>query len=317
MSSPSNNPAGPATAAPSTDALSSGTPSCRRAAAPLIALAVATLALVACFALPLYHLMRFAPSSQFYSHLPLIPFISAYFVWIHRHELRWEGQPLRRWAILPLALGCLALAAFGMLSNSGVQLSLPDALSLQISAFLMFVGAAVVFSLPSAFFRPLAFPLGMLLFMIPFPDAVTNALEIFFQHTSAYAAAAMLSISGTDFIRDGLLIRLPGITLEVAPECSGIRSSLVLFITSFIAGKMFLKSNTHRALLAVFVIPLAIIRNGFRIFTIGLLCVHVGPHMIHAPIHHKGGPIFFALSLIPFFVFLWYLRHRERKQARS
>ena len=100
-------------------------------------------------------------------------------------------------------------------------------------------------------------------------------------------------------------------------ECSGIRSSLVLFITSLIAGKMFLKSQTHRALLAAFIIPLAIIRNGFRIFTIGMLCVHIGPEMIHSPIHHKGGPIFFALSLIPFFAFLWYLRRRERNKSEN
>lgn len=280
-------------------------------------LGLLTLVLAACFGKSLYHLIQFAMSSQFYSHLPMVPFISAYFVWINKHEIPAGGSPRRAWAIVPAVIGGLLLAAFWMLSSAHAKLSIADVLALQISSFLMFFAAATVFCLPSSVLRSLLFPLGMLAFMIPFPDVLTNALETFFQHTSAYAAAAMFTLTGTDMILDGLVIKLPGITLQVAPECSGIRSSLVLFITSFIAGKMFLKSTAHRALLSVFVIPLAILRNGFRIFTIGMLCVHVSPDMIHSPIHHKGGPIFFALSLIPFFAVLWYVRRRERSPKRG
>jgi exosortase len=123
----------------------------------------------------------------------------------------------------------------------------------------------------------------------------------------------MLTATFTDFFREGLIIKLPNITLEVAPECSGIRSSMVLFITSLIAGKMFLHSKWHRVWLALFVIPLAVVRNGFRIFTLSILCVYVSPDMINSFVHKKGGPIFFALSLIPFFAFLLWLRRRERR----
>jgi exosortase/archaeosortase family protein len=66
----------------------------------------------------------------------------------------------------------------------------------------------------------------------------------------------------------------------------------------------------------VAVIPLALIRNGFRIFTIGQLCVSVGPHMIDSPIHHRGGPIFFALSLIPFFALTYFLLRTDRSRSR-
>jgi exosortase/archaeosortase family protein len=86
---------------------------------------------------------------------------------------------------------------------------------------------------------------------------------------------------------------------------------MVLLMTSLLAGNMFLKSNGSRLVLALFVVPLAIMRNGFRIFVIGELCVHVGPQMIDSPIHHHGGPIFFALSLVPFFALLLYLRKKE------
>jgi hypothetical protein len=61
------------------------------------------------------------------------------------------------------------------------------------------------------------------------------------------------------------------------------------------------------------VIPLGILRNGFRVFVIGMLCVHVGPHMIEHVIHRRGGPVFFALSLLPLFALLWWLRRWERR----
>jgi exosortase/archaeosortase family protein len=56
---------------------------------------------------------------------------------------------------------------------------------------------------------------------------------------------------------------------------------------------------------------LAILRNGLRIMTIAWLCVHVDPKMINSYIHRQGGPIFFALSLIPFLALLWALRKSE------
>ena len=114
-------------------------------------------------------------------------------------------------------------------------------------------------------------------------------------------------------MRHGTIFELPGIVLQVAQECSGIRSSWVLFITSLLASHLFLESPWRRFVLVAFVIPLGILRNGFRVFVIGMLCVHVGPHMIDSVIHHQGGPLFFALSLVPLFLLLWWLRRGEQR----
>jgi exosortase/archaeosortase family protein len=116
-------------------------------------------------------------------------------------------------------------------------------------------------------------------------------------------------------VRHGTVFELPGIVLRVAQECSGIRSSWVLFISSLIAAKMFLRSPWRRALLVAFVIPLGIVRNGFRIMVIGLLCVNIGPHMVHSDIHRRGGPLFFALSLLPLSLLVWWLRRREQRSG--
>ena len=73
--------------------------------------------------------------------------------------------------------------------------------------------------------------------------------------------------------------------------------------------------DRRRLVLVAFVIPLGLLRNGFRVCVIGLLCVKFGPQMINSPIHHHGGPLFFALSLIPLFLLLWWLRSGERGKA--
>jgi exosortase/archaeosortase family protein len=127
----------------------------------------------------------------------------------------------------------------------------------------------------------------------------------------------MFQLLGTTLWRQDLIFRLPGITLEVAPECSGIHSTLALFITSTIAAYLYLKSPWRRVALVAAVLPLALLRNGFRIVTIGELCVHIGPDMINSYIHRHGGPIFFTLSLVPFAFILVLLKRSERRGSVS
>ncbi|PYL43327.1 MAG: hypothetical protein DMF42_04365, partial [Verrucomicrobia bacterium] len=156
--------------------------------------------------------------------------------------------------------------------------------------------------------RAAAFPLAYLIFIVPMPDAMADALETASKYASAEVANLLFHLSSTPFLRAGLIFQLPNITIEVAQECSGIRSSWVLLMTSILAANLFLKTPWRRLALVAFVIPLAILRNGFRILVIGLLCVNAGPQMIHSLIHRRGGPLFFMLSLIPFFLVLWRLR---------
>jgi exosortase len=156
-----------------------------------------------------------------------------------------------------------------------------------------------------------ALPIGFLLFTVPLPDRVLHFLETASQLASTEAAAIFFAIAQTPMLREGAVFHLPGIAIEVAQECSGIRSTWVLFIITVASSFLFLKSPWRRVFLIAFVIPLAILRNGFRIWVIGFLCVEFGPQMIDSTIHHHGGPLFFALSLIPLFLFLWWLQRGE------
>ena len=163
----------------------------------------------------------------------------------------------------------------------------------------------------------IAFPMGFLIFLTPLPDQAVDWMESGSKLASAEVASWFFVLSGTPAFREGTFFQLPGIVIQVAQECSGIKSSWVLFITSLVAGYLFLTKPWSRALLVGAVIPLGVLRNGFRIMVIGLLCVHVGPDMINSPLHRRGGPIFFVLSLVPLALILWLLRRRENGANRD
>lgn len=269
--------------------------------------AFAALAIALLFAKPLFDLAQFAFNSTLFSHVILIPFIAAYLA-----SLRWkttlaQSTPSLRPAIIPAALGLFLLMASMFAHTSEVRLCFST------TAFVLFIIAAALCFLGWPAVRQLAFPFALLFFMVPLPPLIMDAFEIFFQHASALAAAMMMKISGLPAIRDGLFFFLPGFAIEVAQECSGIRSTLVLFITSLVAGYLLLRRPRDRAILAVAIVPLAILRNGFRIFSLAWLSVEVNPDIIDSALHHRGGPIFFALSLIPLFLLLLLLRKLEKK----
>ena len=211
----------------------------------------------------------------------------------------------------------LVLIAYWLILRPRLKLMEDDYLALMVVAFLLcFLGVCCLFWGKDTL-RAIAFPLGMLIFMVPIPAFAMPPIDSFLQQGSAAAAQGFFSMSGTPFLRNGLIFQLPGINIQVAPECSGIQSSLVLLITGLVASYLFLRTPWKRGLLTLFMIPLGLLRNGFRVFTIGELCVHIGPQMIDSPIHHKGGPIFFALSLIPLFILLVVLQKSERARGKS
>jgi len=266
------------------------------------------------FALPLARLTGFSLRVDLHSHMLLIPLVSAYLLWLKRHEPLPAPAGSNALAMIPAAFGLVALNAWLFQGWNQGALPLNDYLALTSFAYVCLLWAGALALLGSRWLWHFAFPVAFLIFIVPLPTAAEHAIEVFFQYTSAEASALLFQLTGSTVFRDGLVFQLPGISIRVAEECSGIRSSLVLFITSLVGGYLFLRSPWHRAALAGFVIPLAILRNGFRIFTIAMLCVHVSPDMIDSVVHRRGGPVFFALSLLPFFALLLWLHRREQRR---
>jgi exosortase C (VPDSG-CTERM-specific) len=283
---------------------------------PLRRFAIFGAALSLCFGKVLYDLVLFASDSELYSHILLIPFVSAFLVWIRRRQCPSAFRASRGLACIALLSGLTAGAAYWTGTARGWVPGLNDYLSLNVFGYWCLLLGGALFLLGREALRCFAFPMFFLVFIVPFPVVVANGLEIFFQHMSAQLAYFFIAATNTPMVHDGLTFRLPGITITVGQECSGIHSSLVLFITSLLAGHLFLTAGWKKAALAAFIVPLAIGRNAFRITTLAWLCAHDDPAWIDSALHHKGGPLFFALSLIPFFLLLLLLRKSEPAGAQ-
>lgn len=270
--------------------------------------------LAAIFIHPLFSLVTYAAQSDLNSSILLIPFVSAYLIYTKRRELPNEYRLSPGWAVIFFAVGATALTiALGL--YPWWSFSQNDHLALMTFSFLGFLTGGGFLFLGWRIMSAVAFPFAFLLFMVPLPDRAVDWLETASKLASADVASLLFDFSGTPVLRDGTVFQLPGIVIEVAQECSGLHSSWVLFITSVLAAHLFLKAASRRWLFVALVVPLGLLRNGFRILVIGLLCVEIGPQMIDSAIHKHGGPLFFALSLVPLFLILWWLRRAEAKVA--
>jgi exosortase C (VPDSG-CTERM-specific) len=265
------------------------------------------------FARPLRELVRYAAHSDVHSYVLLIPFVAAYLIYIRWKDLSRELSSSWGFALLLAATGAGALFASLHFSELGQN----DYMTLTALSFVCFVIAGVFLFFGSKWALSAMFPLFFLAFTIPLPEVAVDSLENASKEASAEVANWLFLISGTPFLRNGTLFQLPGITIAVAKECSGIRSSLVLVITSLLAANMFLRATWRQALLVCAVIPLGLSRNGLRILVISLLCIHIGPEMINSVIHRRGGPFFFAVSLVPLFAMLWLFRRQECKRREE
>ena len=256
-----------------------------------------------------------ALSVDLHSHILLVPFVSAYLVWIRRGSLPPRFVPSPMPAMFFFAIGCVAWGLGFLWWGPGLErLSV-----LSLAFVLLFIGGVFLF-LGADWVRHTVFPLCFLFLLVPLPPALIDALEHASKLASADAADLLFRFGGMTYVRDGTTFHLPGLSFEVAQQCSGIRSSLVLLITGAVAANLLLTETWRRCLLVCLIIPLGILRNAFRIFTLAWLTIHVDPRALNSPLHHHGGPIFFLLSLPLLFLVLWWLRRGEMpvsSQART
>lgn len=271
----------------------------------------------AIFSLVLLNLIRFSLGSELESYIPLIPFITAYLLYMKPGGL---SLPLpspnqRRVGSILWIISVGLLVVHGLLVSGGRVEGRASALVLPVLSFITGLIGGVIFNLGLPAFRASLFPWLFLYLMVPIPEPAAHSLRVALQQGSAEMAYALFWVTGTPVLRDGLSFCLPGLTIQVAEECSGIHSSLVLLITSLIAGHLFLRKTRSQILLLLLVIPVSLTRNGFRVVTISLLTIHVDPGVIDGPLHHHGGPVFFVLSLGVLAAAVWGFRRYEMRRS--
>lgn len=250
-----------------------------------------------------------ALAEDLHSHVILIPVVSGYLLATGRKELGWSSRPAP-WLGGALVLLAALIIAWALIARPAW--SVVDLVALKMGAWVVALWGIGFLFLGVVWMRSALFSMAFLIFMIPLPDVAVWQLEEFLMVTSAILSESVFNWGGIPVFRTGQVLEIPGIVLVVAQECSGIRSTWVLFITSVVAAHLFLPTTKRGLLLVGAVVPLGILRNAVRIYVIGWLCVKYGPEMIHHWIHRKGGPLFFGASLIPLFLLAWALRGKGK-----
>src|SRR5258708_11384534 len=213
---------------------------------------------------PLVNTLALALRDDEYTHVLLILPISATLIFLEWRSLRPMFAPNVR-------IGCLLLAMAVLVTGfvRGWSASIPSDMQLSIRMFslvLSWIGAFILCS-GSRVSRSLLFPLCFLFWLVPFPQAVLNEIVSLLQQGSALTAHVLFAAVGVPVAKDGVLLTIPGLTVEVAKECSSIRSSLMLVVCSMVLAHLFLRSGWSKVLVGLVAITLSVATNGLRIHT--------------------------------------------------
>ncbi len=262
---------------------------------------------------PLKELAKLSFQNELYSHFLLIPLVSI-FLFVTRRKAIFSEISNSFATGLPVVAAGVLLYWIG--KSQILELNQNDYLSLMMFSFLLcFIGGFIVFYGTQSF-RKAIFPLLFLVFIVPIPTPILEPLIRILLIGSANTSYAIFNFLDVPIYRDGFIFELTGITVEVAKECSGIRSTLALFITSVIAGHLYLRTGRRRIVLSLCIFPITIFKNSLRIVTITLLASYVDPSWItNSWLHKAGGKPFFILALLFLALVLWFLRRAEKRNS--
>ena len=260
---------------------------------------------------PLKELITRSFHNQVYSHIILIPLVSGYFLYSKRRAIFSNMDYSFTTGGMLIIIG-ITLYLIGMSQRGKINQN--DYLSLMTSAVLVCWTGGFTFFYGMQSFRNARFPLLFLIFMVPIPTLILDKIVFLLQKGSAEAAYGFFMLTGIPFVREGTTFHLPKLSIEVAEQCSGIRSSIALFITSILAGHLFLRTGWRKSILTLSIFPITMIKNGLRITVLALLGAYVDiSFLTNSLLHKNGGILFFLLALSFLGSILWFLRKSEVK----
>jgi exosortase len=260
----------------------------------------------------IHNLVVYSLTNESNSHIILIPLVAFFLLYIERKRIFSATNSSPTSAIGLVIVGVLL---YGLTNRNLIPLEGNEALTFEaFSIILVWVGGFLL-CYGYVALRAAAFPLLFLLLMVPLPDKVLDRAIHALQVGSTEIAYLLFRAVGTPVFRQGFYLTVPGVTVEVAKECSSIRSSIALFITCLLAGHLYLRTPWKVALFALLAFPLAILKNGIRIMTLTLLSIHVDPSFLTGNLHHRGGFVFFLVALLILWPVLMLLEKSENPRG--
>ena len=263
---------------------------------------------------PILALIQYAldPANTAASQIVLIPFISATLIYWNRKN---TFQSVRYSVFSGAIVGALGFSLLIGGSLLRTRLATEDRLALMTSSFVILWFGGFLFFYGTDAFRRALFPLLFLAFCVPIPTPILDRTISALQYASAQTSFVLLKLTGTPVYREGFVLAMPGLVIDVAPECSGIRSSIGVLILSLLASHFLLRSWWRRTVLVIASVPIMILKNAIRINTLSLLTIHVDRSILQSRLHQGGGFIFFFLALLLLYPMLAMLVKSESKKA--
>jgi len=259
------------------------------------------------FAKPLIALVRLSLTNDDASHLILIPFLTAGLLFMERRTIfnnlsfnTGGGIFLFLSVIIALSVRFAGDKLPPDLRLTGNSLAL---ILLWITGFAFSFGKAAV---KSAYFSFL-----FLFLTVPLPNFLLERIISLLQAGSAEITEVLFNLTGVPVLRDGLVFHLARVNIEVARECSGIRSTIALFILALPVVHYSFHSLWRKLFFLTCAFFMMILKNGIRIVTLSLLAMYVDPSFLSGTLHHKGGIVFFLLGLLLLLPVLLLLRRGE------
>ena len=246
------------------------------------------------------------------SHILLIPPIVAWLWYGDRAKIAktFTHDFTAAAPLVLLAAVAGAISAWGLQSEAGAILTF-FALSFIL---LLVAGFVAIFGQSSA--RAVWFSLAFLGFAIPLPGGILDRSIYLLQYGSAAVAESIFNLSGVPVLREGFVFHLPALSIEVARECSGIRSSIALIILAILVAHFSFSRFWKKAVFVCAGLLMMVIKNGVRIATLTILAKDVDPSFLYGRLHHDGGVVFFLMGLALLVPVYWFLRRREPTVAR-
>ena len=257
-------------------------------------------------------LVRYSQHEDSASHIVLIPLIVLFLLYVERRRI---FAVTRTNAVTGAAAIVAGVFAFWLGGRASSQTSANLSLSLQTLAIVIVWAGSFLTCYGFSAVRAAMFSLGFLVLMVPLPAVLLDRVVYYLQAGSTELTYLIFQLLRVPVLRDGFLLSVPGVTIEVAKECSSIRSSIALLITCLLAAHLYLRTTWKMALFVAFGLLVSVVKNGIRIATLTLLSVYVDPGFLTGRLHREGGFVFFLIALAILFPILFWLQKSERTPA--
>ena len=227
-------------------------------------------------------------------HGPLIMLAAAWLAWQQRGRLArtaLKAAPFAGWIVLIASLLVMAVTR----SQDILMIETATQIPVLLGCLLLIGGWPLA--------RVFAFPLAFLIFSVPPPNWILDALTVPLKAWVSDVVTNVLYALGYPIAQNGVMIMIGSYELMVKDACSGMNSIFALSAIGIFYVHEFVHNNWIRtSILMLSIIPITILANLFRVVALVLGSYYFGVDNVEGLFHDLTGIALFVFALVLFFL---------------